>query len=349
MHNYISGIQQIGIGVTDAHEGMQEYKKVFGMDTLIFDDEAEAKLMTQYTGGDIHNRRAALTMNLSGGGGFEIWQFISRQPQTPEKLPVLGDFGINAAKIKCKDVAAAHRHLKAYNSLEVSDILINPEGEPHFWVTDSNNNLFHLTQGLHWFQSTDKYTGGVSGAVIGVSDMNEALTLYRDVLGISELVYDKTETFEDLTGQSNNKFRRVLLRKPYSGKGGFGKLLGSIEIELLESLDRQPKKIYENRYWGDCGFIHICFDVLNMNALKELAKEKGYSFSVDSENSFDMESAAGRFCYIETKDGTLIELVETHKVPVLKKLGLYINLKKRNLEKPLPDWMIKMLALSKVK
>ncbi len=62
-----------------------------------------------------------------------------------------------------------------------------------------------------------------------------------------------------------------------------------------------------------------------------------------------MESAAGGFCYIETPEGTLIELVETHKVPVLKKLGLYINLKRRNLEKPLPDWMVKLLALSKVK
>ena len=62
-----------------------------------------------------------------------------------------------------------------------------------------------------------------------------------------------------------------------------------------------------------------------------------------------MENASGRFCYLEDPDGTLIELVETHKVPVMKKLGIYFNLKKRNLEKPLPDWMIKLLSLSKVK
>jgi hypothetical protein len=78
-------------------------------------------------------------------------------------------------------------------------------------------------------------------------------------------------------------------------------------------------------------------------------KAKGYSFTIDSEDSFAMEHASGRFCYMEDPDGTLIELVETHKVPVLKKLGFYLNLKKRNLEKPLPDWMIKLLALSKVK
>ncbi len=62
-----------------------------------------------------------------------------------------------------------------------------------------------------------------------------------------------------------------------------------------------------------------------------------------------MDNASGRFCYIEDPDGTLIELVETHKVPILKKIGWYLDLRKRNQEKPLPRWMIKMLALSKVK
>jgi hypothetical protein len=86
-----------------------------------------------------------------------------------------------------------------------------------------------------------------------------------------------------------------------------------------------------------------------MCALKEHALAHGYTFSIDSEDSFAMESAAGRFCYIEDPDGTLIELVETHKVPLFKKWGLYLNLKKRSLEKPLPDWMIRMLSLSRVK
>ena len=51
--------------------------------------------------------------------------------------------------------------------------------------------------------------------------------------------------------------------------------------------------------------------------------------SVDIDNSFDMGEAAGRFSYIEDPYGTLIEFVETHKVPIIKKIGWYINLKKR--------------------
>ena len=94
---------------------------------------------------------------------------------------------------------------------------------------------------------------------------------------------------------------------------------------------------------------HLCFDVFDMCGLKLHAEQNGYSFTVDSIDSFGMDGASGRFCYLEDPDGTLIELVETHKVPIFKKLGLYLNLRKRNLEKPLPDWMIKLLSLSRVK
>ena len=86
-----------------------------------------------------------------------------------------------------------------------------------------------------------------------------------------------------------------------------------------------------------------------MNDLKSKAHSHGYKFTVDSEGSYAMQNAAGRFCYVEDPDGTLIELVETHKIPIFKKLGWHLNLKKRKHNTPLPDWMIKMLGLNKIK
>ena len=62
-----------------------------------------------------------------------------------------------------------------------------------------------------------------------------------------------------------------------------------------------------------------------------------------------MGEAAGSFSYIEDPDGTLIELVETYKVPILKKFGWYLNLRKRNPEKPLPDWMLKSMRFNRKK
>jgi hypothetical protein len=62
-----------------------------------------------------------------------------------------------------------------------------------------------------------------------------------------------------------------------------------------------------------------------------------------------MGEAAGYFSYIEDPDGALIEFVETHKIPILKKFGWYLNLRKRDPHKSLPDWIVNALKFSKVK
>jgi hypothetical protein len=62
-----------------------------------------------------------------------------------------------------------------------------------------------------------------------------------------------------------------------------------------------------------------------------------------------MGEAAGHFTYIEDPEGALIEFVETHKVPIMKKIGWYLNLQKRNPKKPLPRFMLKAMGMSEVK
>jgi len=86
-----------------------------------------------------------------------------------------------------------------------------------------------------------------------------------------------------------------------------------------------------------------------MDELQKRLEPLGYKFTVDSANSFDMGEAAGRFSYIEDPDGTWIEFVQTHRVPVLKKIGWYIRLKDKENPKPLPNWMIKAMGLNRVK
>jgi hypothetical protein len=41
--------------------------------------------------------------------------------------------------------------------------------------------------------------------------------------------------------------------------------------------------------------------------------------------------------------------VETKKIPILKKLGWYLDLRKRPMEKPLPKWMLKSMGLNRKK
>ena len=348
-HDFITGIQQIGIGVKNLKQSTHLYKDIFGLDVLIFDDTSDAHLMTQYTGGKIYNRHAVLTMNLAGGGGVEIWKYNNRVPKEKSTKIKYGDIGIYAAKIKCKDVQQAHSILSSKNDIIVSHLNTELKNAHHFYIKDPSGNNFNVVPGHDWFKANNKATGGVVGAVIGVSDIEKSLSFYTQFLGISEIIYDETGMYFDIVDAVEIHCRRILLRKKVTGNGAFNKLLGSVEIELVQRLDGTAEKIFKDRFWGDCGFIHLCFDVLNMDKLKTHAASMGIKFTVDSHESFSMDNASGRFCYAEDPDGTLIELVETHKIPLLKKFGLYINLKKRNQQKPLPDWMINLLALSKVK
>ncbi|MCK5170054.1 MAG: VOC family protein, partial [Bacteroidales bacterium] len=247
---------------------------------------------------------------------------------------------------------------KAYNEFKSRNLdILGDLYENHFFVKDPYGNIFQVVEETDWFKKTNKLTGAIAGAIIGVTDIENACKVYSDILGYDEVVYDKEEVFNDFSAfpGGDKKFRRVLLKSSKKRQGSFSKLLGESSIELIQVLDREPKKIFKDRFWGDLGFIHLCYDISGMEALKQDCESKGFPFTVDSsvkhneDNSFDMGEAAGHFSYIEDPDGTLIEFVETHKVPILKKFGWYLNMKKRDPLKPLPNWMLNALALNKVK
>ncbi|OYU94742.1 MAG: glyoxalase [Bacteroidetes bacterium B1(2017)] len=344
---FISGIQQVGIGCQNSPETFKWLRKTFGIDVQIFDDEAKAPLMTPYTGGEVHSRRAILAMNMNGGGGAEIWQFTSRQ-SAPSPIVQWGDLGINAVKLKANNVKMAYSTImeKTVCTLPSAD----PKGEDTFWTKDPAGNNFQVVKDESWFKNETFMQGGFCGAVIGVSNIDMAIAFYQNGLGVNQIAYDVSGTFNDLGEEyKNQNFRRALLTFKNPKTAPFSKLLGDIQIELIQCLDRTPIKLYENRFWGDLGFIHLCFDVPNMERLKKNLEKFKYPLTVDSGDTFDMGESGGRFAYVEDPDGTLIEMVETHKVPILKKFGWYLNLKKRGQDKPLPSWMVSLMGLNKIK
>lgn len=353
MHNgkLIYGIQQIGVGVDDASKAFEWYGTRLGADVRIFEDNKVATYMAKYMGGNPHHKRAILAMNLNGGSGYELWQYLDRRPTAPAQPVQIGDLGISVGFVKTNNLSLSYERLKSLGETLLSPLVVDPLGESVFYLLDPWNNILKIKESNSWF-NRNKALGGLNGCQIGVSDITRARHLYSDVLGYDQVIYDQEGQFEDLTHLpgGKNKFRRVLLGHLPNRCGGFSKLLGTSQLELIQCLGSTPRpKIFANRYWGDLGFIHLCFDIRNMSALVKECAERGFPFQVLSAESFDMGDANGHWGYLEDADGTLIEFVETHQVPLIKKLGWNIQLKNRDPRKPLPDWLIRAMALKRVK
>lgn len=349
----VSGIQQVGVGCEDFGAAWRWYAEMFQINVRILEDDTVAERMLPYTGGQAQKRHACVAVNLQGGGGFEIWQYSERKPQPPAFRPQVGDLGIFAARIKSRDVQAFHEELLAKYD-KVSPLAKLPDETPCFTVEDPWGNYFQVVEDPYVFIEQKQRSGGIVGAMTGCTDIDRTIPLYRDLLGYDTTCYDVSGTFDDLAFMDGGqqRYRRVRLAASRKRKGAFVPLFGESTIELVQALDRTPRKIYEGRYWGDPGFIQICFDVTNMRALEKRCNELGFPFTVDScpnNEHFDMGEASGHFTYIEDPDGTLIELVEAHKLTILKRPHLYINMLKRDREKAFPKCFFRLMGMNKVK
>ena len=354
----IAGIQQIGIGVENLVVAWKYYIDIFNMDVKILDDSNVADIMAHYMGGKPRQKRAVIAINMQGGGGIELWNHQQHKPKKADFELQLGDLGCFAAKIKSRNIQQTFKELSKKNVKILGEISTSIDGKHTFFIEDIFENTFQIVEDKFVFRDENRSTGGPVGAIIGCSDIEKTLVIYRDILGYNKILADETGIFDDISvlPSGSGKFRRVLLTESKPRKGGFSRLFGQSYIELVQAFDRVPNKIYADRYWGDPGFIQICFDVRNMRALEEKCKSFGFPFTADSAvkqksdaESFSMGDAAGHFTYIEDPDGYLIEFVETHKIPIMRKLGLYLNFRNRDPEKPLPDWILKMLRFARMR
>ena len=344
----ICGIQQVGIGVSDFVEAWKWYYDQFGFEIKIVDDEGVAERMLPYTGGKPQPRRSGIVLNIRGGGGFEIWQPKGRELNYLKEPVRIGDLGILIAKVKTSNIERVYNTYINNGINIISEILFSPTGQKHFFMRDPYGNLFQVEQDDYEFIDEDLLTGGTNGAVIGVSDMDRSLPFYTKLLNYDKVVFDETKVFTDLQALpgGEQKVRRVILERSKPIEGPLSGIMGTSHLELIQA-EAPGKKLYEGRYWGDPGFIHLCFDVRNMEAVKAEAEALGHPFVCDSGADFGMGEANGHFTYVEDPDGTLIEFVETFKIPIIKSIGLYLNLANKNDHKQLR--ILKLLRFAKVK
>lgn len=348
----IHGIQHLGVGVPEHAKAWKWYRKFFGLNVPFFNDEAEAELMTIYTEGEVISKRAAMVLNLKGGCAMEIVRPSTFKATHATEEHQLGDLGIYVGWVKTPDVQKAFDFFKKNKVEIISEIIKMPNGWDTFYLKDLNGLIFQIIPSDKFFSKTKDVTGGTAGCTMGVSDMDKSIDFYK-ILGYDKVIYDETAVFDDwktINGGSS-KHRRVLLTQANPSTGGFSQLIGDSYIELVQDLSgRKLTKIYEDRKWGDIGFVHLGFDVRNMQAIGEKLETIGHGFTCDTKDVLSMGESTKVHCtYCEDPDGTLIEMIEVYKIPILEKLGVYLNVEKTAHSKPLPKLMLKALNFTKVK
>lgn len=347
----INGFQHIGVAVRDMEQSLRFYRKYFGLDIPFFDAVAPAALMLPYTRGEVITKRASMIMNLMGGCAMEVIQATSFTPAAANFQPELGDLGIFITRVKCPDVRKAHTFCKEQSDVSPTDLRKSSAGGETFFISDPDGNWFQYVEGGDWYTQPRHISGGVVACTIGVSDIEEARKLYSAILGYDLVVQEETGVMSEWTGLpgSERKFRRVLLGQSIAPGGGFGKVTGKTYIELVQDLEREPQRIFDNRIWADLGFVHLGLDVRGMVNLGDELATRGFGFTCDSNSALDMGNTKVHCTYIEDTDGTWIELIEVHKVPIVEKWGIYLNVARRAPDKPLPDFMLKALRFSRIK
>jgi catechol 2,3-dioxygenase-like lactoylglutathione lyase family enzyme len=348
----IQGMQHIGVATRDMDKSLKLYRKLFGMDVPFFDSVQDAPLMDSHTRGKTISKRASMVLNLQGGCAFEVLRAESFEPKAAGWQVGIGDLGITTVQIKTRNISRMHAHARSLLGDDCDvHITSTPWGEDTFYLKDCDGNLFQILQAKDWFDNNGHPSGGVLGCSIGVSDMQKSLALYADALGFDEVLFDETRAFEDWQHLQNGEqsYRRVRIAQSAPGAGGFGKLTGKTYIELIQAQGRSGKFIFDDRIWCDLGFAHLGFDVRGMKALGTDLATRGVPFRCDTADAIGMGETKVHCTYIDDPDECWLEMIEVHKVPIIEKWGLFLDVQKRGQDEPLPRWMLKSLRFSRVK
>lgn len=348
----IQGMQHIGVATSNMDHSLRFYRQLFGMDIPFFDSIQAAPLMDSHTRGNTITKRASMVMNLQGGCAFEVLRADSFEPVPATWQIAIGDLGITTVQMKTRSIHAMHVHARRIAGDACDETLTTtPWGAPTFYVQDPDGNRFQVLEAEDWFENNGHPSGGVMGCTIGVSNMAKALELYADILGFDQVLFDEQGVQSDWSHlpHGTEHYRRVRLTQSAPGSGGFGQLTGRTYIELVEALDRTGKFIFEDRIWCDLGFAHLGFDVRGMGALGKALDAKGFGFRCDTADAIGMGETKVHCTYIDDPDECWLEMIEVHKVPIIEKWGLFLDVQKRGADEPLPRWMLKALRFSRVK
>jgi catechol 2,3-dioxygenase-like lactoylglutathione lyase family enzyme len=142
---------------------------------------------------------------------------------------------------------------------------------------------------------------GVHHTCITVSDLEQSIAFYRDLLGLELVMTEESERSGDDRSKSLGvpaaKVRLALLRAP------------GAQIELIEYVTAQGRPYDRNN--NDIGAVHIAFQVDDVDAVYQSLLDHGVRFTAPPSTVPAGPMAGWRWTYLFDPDGVSLELLQT--------------------------------------
>jgi catechol 2,3-dioxygenase-like lactoylglutathione lyase family enzyme len=290
------------------------YRELMGFRVKLSDMTTYMEEMTPIIGALVE-LRALMAANLRGGAVIELIEHVSTRPMEPPQPVQWGDLGYLELGLKVFNLDKLYLDLKSrgvefltsVRSMELS------EGgrERYAYLRDPDGLLLQLVEEKGGKKPA---VGGVRHVAIGVRDIEQARSFYRDLLGFSEVLHEFKGRIPELDAVTGGKeMELVVLGQHLEEASLFDSVLDRAILKLVHTPGYRGKTIYEGRRWGDVGLMEMAFDV------RDLAGTINGLIAAGAElyhppTHVDMGSGTmGSFSYIKDPEGNVVEMVEVEK------------------------------------
>lgn len=313
----INALQHIGLGVANAAEVYSFYRKLLGFNLKIVDTENYFEQMAPLLGKS-EKMRIIMALNSRGGGASEFVEYISTVPkQGPEKIN-WGDIGFLSSGYQVSHLPKIVQRLEKKGARFVirSYPFEIDDGKRcrSAFCYDPEENLVELVE-IDLDKSGKPWISGLAQVTIGVTDIEQSQAFYGDILGYDHVLLDNRGTSRELAPLYGDgvAFRQVLLSRSQGSTSVFA-MLGGGRLRLVQTLNHQGRRIYQDRRWGDIGQMECCFDVSDIHETTEYLQSKHVEIVLPPTFMNMGSGSSGFFAYIRDPDGNLVEMVEVKKI-----------------------------------
>jgi len=311
------GLHHVGIGVSDMERSLAFYRDLLELE-VVYDLISEDNMMCQVIGRSAVTRVVMLKDKL-GGNCVKLVQILpSRYPHRPQTIPPdrkWGDIGYY-----CELAMQVANLRNAYNALMAKGATsamspsyfqaIGPNGEVAVetevaYFVDPDGAWFEIHERREVPKGFEDFPGVIqlTHGCLGVSNMDQSLSFYREILGFKELVYDIELEDWDFSGMGKLvggpvRVRLAIVRS--EGRGGFLELVQPLPPYKVRSLSPAAR-------WGDIGQMEHGVEVKDLDKVCSELAQRGVRFMCSPSPVPQMKA---RHCYIQDPDDAIIELID---------------------------------------